>query len=202
MPVGAKVKAALLRALTPAGEIAQLTTDASSALAVTQKQNDRPTYSATFDVVPLAAGATALATIRGSATKKVRVETIIVNGLATARTRVPVSLFLRTAANTGGPSTAPVATRHDSADAVATAVLAAYTANPTALGTGTLVRKKYLVLDPTTVDSANTPEQITEFGEFGKQLILNGVAQLLEINLNTTAITGGTVTVTIEWTEE
>lgn len=202
MAAGDKVKAALLRVLNPSSDPINLKADAQSNLLSTESMRNRPTYSATFDIVPLAAGATDLVALRGSATKKVRIETVVVNGLATARTRVPVSMFLRTAANTGGTSTAPTGTRHDSTDAAATATIAAYTANPTALGAGTLIRKKYLILDPTTVDANNTPESITEFGELGKQLVLNGNSQYFAINLNTTPITGGTITVTIEWTEE
>lgn len=159
------------------------------------------TYAASIvGLVPLAAGATDLFTISGSATKTVKVLSLHISGNATTAVTVPLSIIKRSAANTGGTSTAPTVTPHDSNNAAGTAVVLAYTANPTALGAtvGMLDTFKLDLPASATATNVNLDEDFND----GQPYVLRGTAQILAINLNTSAITAGNLTVAIHWTEE
>ncbi len=162
----------------------------------------RTTYSAsvTFTV---AASATDIFTITGSATKVVRITEIGINGTNTGNTNVLTTLLKRSTANTGGTSTTPTAVVHDSSNGAATAVVRAYTANPT---TGTLVglmRSDYAFFP--TLASTNAGTDITyQFGTANdKAIVLRGTSEVLVISLGGVVITGTTsVSIDLTWTEE
>src|SRR6478609_414079 len=104
----------------------------------------KATYAASGTVVPVT-GATDLVTIIGS-TKLVRLVRVVFSAtILTTAINGSVSIVKRSTADTAGTSTAPALIPLDSGNAVATAVVAAYTANPT-LGTtvGTIWQSKYL----------------------------------------------------------
>ena len=89
---------------------------------------------------------------------------------------------------------------HDSSDASPTAVGSIYTANPT---TGTAVgdlRKFSLPLGAVTSTTNNIVE--LDFGVRGKPIVLNGVTQAMAISLGGVTLTGGSINVWIEFTEE
>jgi hypothetical protein len=110
-----------------------------------------------------------------------------------------VQLVKRSTVDTAGTSTAPAKVPHDSADAAANAVLAAWTANPT-LGTtvGALKAAKLAVPAPA---SPAKDELIFELGERGKGVYLKGAAEQLAVNLNGATITGGSFDISVEWFE-
>lgn len=151
-------------------------------------------------LVPLAAGATDLFTISGSATKLVKILSLHISGNATTAITVPLSIIKRSAANTGGTSTAPVVVPHDSNNGAGTAVVLAYTANPTVLGTtvGMLDAFKLDLPASATATNVNLDEDFND----GQPYVLRGTAQILAINLNSSAIAGGNLAVAIHWTEE
>lgn len=164
--------------------------------------NQRNTYLASVDIV-LAASATDIFVIGGSATKTIRVTRIEVNITATTAAATALSLVKRSTADTGGTATAATRVPADR-NAIASAsdvVVQGYTANPT---TGTAVgvvgrRRDVAVVSP------NLPlEERWIFGTRpGSQAItLRGVADQLAVNLNGASLTGGDASIEVEWTEE
>ena len=163
--------------------------------------SSKATYVASGTVVPVT-GATDLVTIIGSATKLVKLMRVIFSGtIVTAAINGSVSLVKRSTADTAGTSTAPTIIPLDSNNAAATAVLAAYTANPT-LGTtvGTIWQAKYLYQ----IAASGNPTVLTiDFSQLGQTGTLRGVAQQLALNLNAVAFaSAGSVDYSFVFTEE
>lgn len=163
----------------------------------------RRTYSAAVQALTAAGNPTDVFTITGSATATVFVKKIEISGVATANTVGVVQLIKRSTANTAGTSTTPAAVPMDSNDAAATAVVRAYTANPT-LGTavGTIAAKRiFYPITAATLPSDNNT--VFEFGTDSRQsLILRGATQVLSLNLNGTTIGGNSLSIYVEWEEE
>lgn len=155
----------------------------------------KTTYSVVLiGFVPVAA-ATDIVGMIGSATKKVRLSRISVSGIATANGILDFVLLKRSTANTAGGSTITAATAvpHDSGDTAATAVVSSYSvANPT---TGTLVgnvRADAIMLAKADGTGANPARMEWDFSTRNeKPLILNGIAQMLCLNLNGQTIPAG-----------
>lgn len=162
----------------------------------------KTTYSSSTTGLAPAASATDIFEIAGSATKTIRVTRFQVSGIATSAGAYDFVLLKRSTANTAGTSTSPTVVVHDSNDAAGSAVVKAYTANPT---TGTLVGNIRVVKATVTTSGGaitNVPT-VFEFGDGqGKEIVLRGTAQSLCLNLNTTTISGGSLDIDIEWTEE
>ena len=159
-------------------------------------------YSASVTDLATAATATDVFTITGSATKTIRVTRIQISGIATTAGAFDVALIKRSTANTAGTSSAPTLVAHDSSSAAATAVVRAYTANPT-LGTavGTLQVRR-IVLTTAAAGVAETPTVI-ELGLRGEQpIFLRGVTEVLAVNLNGVTVTGGSFDIDVTFTEE
>lgn len=158
------------------------------------------TYSAAISNLVVAALATDILTISGSATTVVRVTNITVTATGSAGANANLTLVRRSTANTGGTSTTPTVIPYDSNDAAGTAVVRAYTVNPT-LGTtvGTVRSIKQFVSGVVTAGPG-----IVQW-EFGvrpaKPIVLRGVAQSLALNLVGVTITGGSYDIDVEWTE-
>ncbi len=178
---------------------------ASTALGGAFALNDglRATYSATIAGLASAASATDIFTITGSASKTVRITRLEISGQATTAAAVQVALLVRSTANTIGTSTAPTLVPHDSNSAAATAVVKAYTANPT---TGSLVgniRTDYVFLAAPATATVGPDKIFLDFGIRPSQaLVLRGITQVLAINLNGVTVTGGAWDVNIEFTED
>lgn len=157
------------------------------------------TYSLAFTVAP-AATATDIFQIVGSATTTVSINKINISGTQTTGGQTTIVLAKRSTANTGGTSTTSTMVSHDSTDAASTAVGTIYTANPT---TGTLVGNIRIFSLPLGAVTATTNNIVQlDFGERGKPIVLNGVAQALVISLGGVTLAGGSINVWIEFTEE
>lgn len=163
----------------------------------------KATYSTSILGLASATTATDIFTITGSATKTVRVLKLEIAASQTTASPQNVVLIKRSAANSGGTSTTPTIVPHDSNNAVATAVVNAYTANPTSLGASVgNVRVGRLFIDAVGGNSAPT-EIIWDFGIRPSQaIVLRGTTNVLAVNLNSTTIAGGVFDISIEWTEE
>jgi hypothetical protein len=172
---------------------------------VSVNDGTKTTYSATIVGLASAATATDIFTITGTATKTVRVTHIEISGTQTTASEVVFQLIKRSTANTGGTSTAPAGTPHDSNNAAATATIAAYTANPTALGTavGSPVRATRIFIPVSGTTAIATP-YVWDFGSYaGSQaIVLRGITQVLAVSLNSTTVSGGSFNITVQWTEE
>jgi hypothetical protein len=167
----------------------------------------RETYGATSLNLSVAATATDIFTITGSASKTIYIHKITVTGNRTAHAQGLVTILKRSTANSGGTSTTRTAVAYDSNNVAATAVVRAYTANPTV---GTLVgeiysrRVSFPVQTPSNAQGnggAAVP-WVWEYSQIGQPITLRGTNQVVSINLNGITIAGGILQCSIEWSEE
>ena len=156
-----------------------------------------------IDITPVAT-ATDVLVLKGSASKIVRVTRACILGSATAASIYDLYLVKRSTVNTGGTSTAPTPTSSDSADAAATATLALYTANPSALGTGSTLEatKVYLPAGATPASAGAVREYF--FGTRNdKAPVLRGATESIAFNFAGQAVpAGASLYMVIEWTED
>jgi hypothetical protein len=175
-----------------------------ASFAVIDLPERKSTYSAGITGLSPAASATDLLTITGSATTTVQIDHVECRGISTAAATAVIQAVIRSTADTSGTSTAPTAVPHDSNDAAATAVVAAYTANPT-LGTLVGVVRTGALTTTTAASSAVSPPGLVwDFGSPPMQEItLRGAAQQFALNANATSLTSGaSLDCSITWTEE
>jgi len=178
---------------------AMLNTETTKVIGTVNLPSPAITYSAVANGIVPATAATDLVTIYGSATKTINILNVWVTGVQTTAGQAQVLLIKRSTANSAGTSTAPVKIPYDSNDVAATATFLAYTANPT-LGTAIgNVRGDRAFLPGAA--SASDAQGLTWSFINGKNMILRGVAQGIAINLNAATLAGGSINVTIEWTE-
>lgn len=162
----------------------------------------KTSYSASVVGLVSVATATDIFTITGSATKTIRITRLEFSGTTTSGSGLGVNLSLikRSTANSAGTSSASTVVPHDSSNAAATATVLSYTANPT-LGTtvGAVRTERYGFV---TSGGSVTP-LVWNFGDRPSQsIVLRGTSQVLAINLNSTSVTGPSISVSVEWTEE
>lgn len=158
------------------------------------------TYAASIIGLVPAASATDIFEISGSATKTIKVRRIRITGTRSSSTTTDIVLLTRSTANTGGTSTILTSVKNDSNNANATAVVKAYTANPT---TGTLVgalRSDKQFINVAGAGASDVRDYVlTESG--AQPLFLRGVSQLIAFNLNGVTMAGGLLDMWVEWTE-
>lgn len=173
--------------------------DKYGSLVVKDQTRHKTTYSLAFTVT-LATTPTDVFQIIGSATKTVSITKLNISGSQTTGGQATVTIIKRSTANTAGTSSASTMVPHDSADAAATAVGAIYTANPT---TGAPVGNIRIFAIPLGAATATTNNIVqVDFGERGKPIVLNGIAQALAVNLGGATLTGGSLNIWMEFQEE
>jgi hypothetical protein len=152
----------------------------------------------------VAATATDVVTLCGSATKTVRVMRIQATADATAASVIDFYVYKRTAVNTGGTSAAVTAAQMDSTDVAPTAVVLKYSVNPTGLGTGVLFTGDHYALPAAASTGYPGMPWIEDFGvRNNRTIVLRGVAQCVSFSLNGQTIPAGFgLYLGIEWTEE
>lgn len=153
-------------------------------------------YVASTNGFAIAATATDIARIIGSASKIIRVKKVIISGRTTSGSPVAViiKLLKYSTANTAGTSVATPAVPLDSSNAVATAVVNHYTANPTL---GTLIGN--VATRSITFESRGAVEILQL--EFETPIILRGVVEQLSVNFNATSVVGSSIACGFEWDE-
>lgn len=169
-------------------------------IAAADNEPERNTYGAGVLGFTLAATPTDILTIRGSASKIIRIKSIIINGNSLSLAAYPVSLIRRSTVHTGGTQTVITAGNHDTADPAATAVVTYFTANPTV---GTLVST--LHVGRVIAASASNLDRLTfQYSwQNDKAIVLNNANEFLAINMGGTALAGATtMDVDMLWTEE
>lgn len=164
----------------------------------------RPTYRASVVGLVTAASATDIVAISGSATKTVQITRAECNGTsATGAVTSDITAIKRSTANTGGTSTTPTAVPMDSSSAAATAVVRAYTVNPT-VGTpvGTVASAKIPLPAPTTAGDLSRVA-LANYAPPAQPVTLRGVAQVWAINGNGATLGAGAVSLdcVVEWVE-
>lgn len=164
----------------------------------------RATYSAAITALAPASSATDFFTLTGSATTTVRVNRVECSGISTAAATASIEALRRSTADTGGTATNPTATPHDANDPAATAVVAAYTANPTV---GTLVgslRAGKLTTNTAASSAFGTSSLVWNFGDGqNEEVTLRGAAQQFALNGVGASFSSGTaLQCAVTWTEE
>lgn len=165
-------------------------------------EGTRATYSAAASGLTPAASATDVFTITGSASKTIKITRISVTGSTTAGSGVLVNLQIikRSTANSGGTSTTLTNVPHDSTSAAATATVRSYTANPTLGSTVGTIRAERVAFESTSVIASRLN---WDFGTRGaKNIVLRGTSEVIAINLSAKTVTGGSLSIDIEWVEE
>lgn len=168
------------------------------------------TYSAvSIGLVP-AASATDIFCISGSTTKNISIKRISISGTAGTLVTAPFTLLRRASLDTGGTAAVttalPVASTNFSTDPAATAVLTAYTANPTIVDASPQYFRTATLSLNTTAALVASPRLVWEFGEavstFSRALdILKNTSQQVCINLNAVSVTSGLINIDITWVE-
>lgn len=136
----------------------------------------------------------------------VRILRITVQALATTAGTMDMQIIKRTAANTGGTVTqinTQGIVEYDSTTGTPTVTLNKVTANRAALGSGAPLWAGKLGFP--VAASANIPQYVFDFGTRpgAQALVLRGGTQGVVINLaGGTVPSGGTIAVSVEWTEE
>lgn len=163
-----------------------------------------PTYSYQLSDYTPAATATDVMCVVGSATKTIRITRVQASADATGAAVVDLYVFKRTTANTGGTATQPAITKLDSNNAAPTAVVNLYSANPSALGTGTLLVGDHYEIPAATGNSYASPPWIEDFSNRGIQpVVIRGTAESACFSLNGATLPAGlSVYFRMEWTEQ
>lgn len=161
------------------------------------------TYRASISGLVPAASATDFFSISGSASgKQVKINLIRCSGISTAAATSLLNVVKRSALNTAGTSTSPASVRLNSNNVAATAVLKAYTANPSALGASIgQVDAGYLTTNTLASSAINNTGLMFSFEN--QNLFINEATTVVALNANATSFSSGTsLDCTIEWTEQ
>lgn len=189
---GVQVDPRAIRALTSSDQITAIAAPSDGIKA---------TYSASISNLTVAASATNIVTIQGSASKVVRIVRVLLSGIQTASGNMTVLLRKQSTADTGGTSSAMTAIPHDSSSAAATASAVSYTANPT-MGSLVGVPVSKRVSFPAAAAAFDPAGDLYRADLPAQAIVLRGVAQGLAVGFNGVTLTGGSVNVSLTWTEE
>lgn len=174
------------------------------------------TYSQAMANLVVASSPTTWAQICGSASSTVRVTRITIAGRQTAVAQADVQLIKTSTAATGGTiasgqpfnSAAVVGVPYDTGFAAGTALVTAWTANPT-VGTPVVTSAGWVASGQVTLGNLTTgvagPPLVFNFGDHpGSAVVLRGAAQCLAISsaVGTGPGSGNLMDFSIEWTEE
>jgi len=163
------------------------------------------TYAAAWAAFAPVATPTNIFSITGSATKTIRVLRIGFSATRTTATVTNVQLNRYTSALTGGTPVAPTAVvKYDTNSANSTATAVTYTANTTGGGAGTAnIRNIKMVVPTATPTGASQNEYIFDYtANYSESLVLRGTSEVIALTLLSTTMTGGSVCMWVEWTEE
>jgi hypothetical protein len=192
--VALALNAPLARAAGPAGP-------GSSVLIYPTKTS---TYTAAILNMTPAASATDVIVLTGSATKTVNVYDVKCLGTSTASGALPVELITRSTADTGGTSTSPAIAAHDMLNSTPTAVMKAYTVNPTVGTSAGVIDIQMLTTLVNTAVGENGFEGVYEYlpVDHRQPIVLRGVSNQLAINFGgVSAPTGASLSCAVTWAE-
>lgn len=169
------------------------------------------TYSAVSVGLVPAASATDIFCISGSSSRGIGIKKISISGTAGTLVTAPFTLVRRATLDTGGTAATttalPVASSHISTQPAATAVLTAYTANPTIndasplyfeSGTLSLNVTSALVSNPPLLWQSSTP---VDFLARSWDIPAGSTTQQYCVNLNAISVTSGLLNISITWVE-
>lgn len=148
-----------------------------------------PTYTAATPF-PAQINATDVFTISGSATKTIRIHSIMI----TCNTAVLFTIQRRSTLNTGGTFAVTPNVPHDPNSAAGTAVVTTYTVNPAT--TGTVVGSVEAI-----VWTANAAALEFRYGVTDQSMVLRGVNQSLAMNFGAGNAQVATMAIKVKWSE-
>lgn len=169
-----------------------------------------PTYSGTSIGLVPAASATDIFCISAGASKGVIIRQLSIGGTAGTAITTPFLIYQRSAVDTGGTAATglalPVGTPLLPSDSASTAVITAYTANPTVAATPVLM-DALLVDVPVTTAAGGATTVIKTYGTgtdlFNKGLnLVAGSALQYCVNLNGVSVSSGVLVINMIWTEQ
>jgi len=171
------------------------TTGSQYDIGLADSEPERNTYSIGIVGLAISASPTDVVVIQGSATRLVRVKSMIISSAASsANSSAPISIIRRSSANTGGTSTTPALNTHDTTDPAPTAVVRLYTAPPSALGTQVGTTPLHFVRIATQINPNNLDRGAFQFAwQNDKAIVLNGASDFLCINLGGSTLGGNPV---------
>lgn len=163
-----------------------------------------PTYSYQLSDYTPAATATDVMCLVGVATKTIRITRIQASADATGAAVIDMYVFKRTAVNTGGTATQPAITKLDSLNTSPAGVINVYSANPSALGAGTLLVGDHYEIPAVTGNTYASPPWIEDFANRGTQpIVLRGASESVCFSMNGATLPAGlSVYFRMEWTEQ
>jgi hypothetical protein len=170
------------------------------------------TYSAAVTTLATANSPTDVFSISGSATKVVKVRALSFSCTQSTSTYQDLLFLKRSTANGPATGTYGTAVPLDSANPAATAVIRAYTSNPSSLGTLVGVLRSERVaftaetiqgtLNNNTAPATNVRSFLWEPGTNSQPVTLRGTSEVAAINMNSNSANGSKCNAWIEWTEE
>ena len=162
----------------------------------------KPSFSVVANSISLAATATDYFTLSNPATsnKILRVTFVRSVSTSTANNTPNVYFYKRTAANSGGTTATLTPTYYDTNNPTVSGVAVTYSANPSSLGTGTLVYGSHAFSSSGTTNIS--PIELT-FGQRPAQALVLRPGELFAANFGGQSVPGGFATfLVVEWTEE
>lgn len=168
-----------------------------------------PTYSATSVGLVPAASATDIFCISAGSTKSVSIRKISIGGTAGTAITTPFLIYQRSTLGTSGTAATgialPVPVPLNSNDPAATAILTAYTANPTVAATPLLMDAATVDLPVTTAAGGAVTAELrygTSVDFLSKGLdIIKGTTNQICVNLNGVSVSSGVLTINMQWQE-
>lgn len=160
-----------------------------------------PTYAAGFSWI-VDNSATDVLTISGSATKTIRIYRIIFFLTSNNSKESTLNGVRRSSLNTGGTFTLLTNVPHHTVNPAATAVVKAYTQNPSALGStvGNLIVSDIFVSG--SANTASVPYNLMLDSLILEPITLVGLNELFAINLNSESFSNNLARATLFWTED
>lgn len=185
----------------PPAVLRTLRTDTQGNAAIDKGISVFKTYQSELLAWSIATTPTDIAFLPGNASNTVLVTRVELSCTQTTAGTADVLLARRTAANTGGTTTAfNVNVPFDTNDSAASSSPLAYTANAaTITGDGTFVSRKVFIPATGTASAGTTFVWTPE--PMGKPIMLRGTAQSININLNGQTLTGLTCDAEFQWIE-
>lgn len=164
-------------------------------------ESSKRTYSVSIpDFVP-AALATDSVILVGYGTRQISLTNVRISGSASTSTFLGCYFYKRTTPNSGGTFSQITPVKHDSSDSQSLAVINTYTANPSSVGTGVLLRSGHLgfpspsnPVDRLIWDFGNRASKCPKLANANESFCLSFNGQTIP--------SGANLHITIEWTEE
>lgn len=196
---GASGNEAVVKDTPPLDTDYGLVTRVAPGSSITIKQDTKSTYYASA-IFSFAANPTDIFNFYGSATKKVIIHRILMEGTQTNDAFRAISLIKRSTPNSAG--TLITAVPSDSTFPAATAVAQFYTTNPATLGTavGTLTTQLAYIPKSNGIIADSFEIDYNEDSE--APIVLNNDNESISLNMNGVSSLGNIAYVTIVWTEE